>query len=77
MKLFVVNGEGWSCIKKVEKSQDGREAHLVLKTQCEGTASKITTENKAYTSISNTTYSGQKRQYKFQDYINMHQAAHN
>ena len=42
MKLFVVNGEGWSCIKKVEKSQDGREAHLVLKTQCEGTASKIT-----------------------------------
>ena len=47
LKSFVVNGEGWSYIKKYEKMQDGRKAYLVLKTQCEGTASKITRKNKA------------------------------
>ncbi|KAI2504202.1 hypothetical protein MHU86_10225 [Fragilaria crotonensis] len=48
LKTFVVNGEGWSYIKKFERSQDGRKAYLALKTQCEGTASKITRKNKAY-----------------------------
>ena len=38
---FVVNGEGWSYIKKFERSQDGRSAYLALKMQCEGTASKL------------------------------------
>ena len=50
---------------------------MALRTQCEGTASKITRKNKAYGSISNATYSGSRRQYKFQDYINTHQTAHN
>jgi hypothetical protein len=77
LKSFTVNGEGWSYIKKFEKSQDGRKAYLALRTQCEGTASKITRKNKAYASISNATYSGSRRQYKFQDYINTHQTAHN
>ena len=72
LKSFVVNGEGWSYIKKFERSQDGRKAYLALKRQCEGTASKITRKNKAYASIANATYSGQYRQYKFQDYINGH-----
>jgi hypothetical protein len=77
LKSFTVNGEGWSYIKKYERSQDGRMAYLALKTQCEGTASKITRKNKAYASIANAVYSGSRRQYKFQDYINIHQTAHN
>jgi hypothetical protein len=77
LKSFTVNGEGWSYIKKYERSQDGRRAYLALKTQCEGTASKITRKNKAYASISNAVYSGSRRQYKFQDFINTHQTAHN
>jgi hypothetical protein len=77
LKSFVVNGEGWSNIKKYERSQDGRSAYMTLKTQCEGTASRITRKNKAYASISNAVYSGSRKQYKFQDYINTHQAAHN
>ena len=77
LKSFVVNGEGWSYIKKFERAQDGRRAYLALKTQCEGTASKITRKNKAYASIANATYSGSRRQYKFQDFINVHQSAHN
>jgi hypothetical protein len=52
-------------------------AYLALKTQCEGTASKITRKNKAYASIANASYSGSRRQYKFQDFINVHQTAHN
>ena len=77
LKSFVVNGEGWSYIKKFERSQDGRKAYLALKTQCEGTASKITRKNKAYASVSNAQYTGARKQYKFQDYINIHQTAHN
>jgi hypothetical protein len=78
LKSFVVNGdEGWSNIKKFERSLDGRSAYLALKTQCKGTASKIMRKNKAYASIANATYSGSRRQYKFQDYINAHQTAHN
>ena len=77
LKTFVVNGEGWSYIKRFERSQDGRKAYLALKTQCEGTASKITRKNKAYASIANATYTGSRRQYKFQDFINAHQTAHN
>ena len=77
LKTFVVNGEGWSYIKKFERPQDGRKAYLALKTQCEGTASKITRKNKAYASIANASYSGSRRQYKFQDFINAHQTAHN
>jgi hypothetical protein len=64
-------------IKKFERSQDGRKAYLALKTQCEGTASKITRKNRAYASIANATYTGSRRQFKFQDYINTHQTAHN
>ena len=77
LKSFVVNGEGWSYIKKYERTQDGRKAYLALKTQCEGTASKITRKNRAYASIANASYNGQRRQYKFQDFINAHQSAHN
>jgi hypothetical protein len=50
---------------------------LALKTQCKGTASKITRKNKAYAPISNAIYSGSRCQYKFQDFINTHQTAHN
>ena len=77
LESFVVNGEGWSYIKKFERSQDGRKAYLALKTQCEGTASKITRKNKAYASIANASYTGSRHQYKFQDFINVHQTAHN
>jgi hypothetical protein len=77
LNTFVVNGEGWSYIQKYKRSQDGRKAYLALKTQCEGTASKIRHKNKAYASIANATYSGLRRQYKFQDFINVHQTAHN
>jgi hypothetical protein len=77
LKTFIVNGEGWSYIKKFERCQDGRKAYLALKPQCEGTSSKITRKNKAYASIAKATYSGSRRQYKFQDVINVHQTAHN
>ena len=77
LKSFVVNGEGWSYIKRFERQQDGRKAYMALKSQCEGTAAKITRKNKAYASIANAIYNGQRRQYKFQDYVNVHQNAHN
>ncbi len=75
LKSFIVNGEGWLYIKRFERQQDGRSAYLALRSWCEGTASKITRKNWAYALISNALYNGQQRQDKFQDYINIHQAA--
>ncbi len=60
LKSFTVNGEGWSYIKKYERSQDGRSAYLALKTQCEGTASKITRKNRAYASTANAVCTGSR-----------------
>lgn len=77
LKSVIVNGEGWTYIKRYEKRQDGREAYMALKLQCEGTASKITRKNKAYASIATAAYSGERRTFRFQDYINIHQNAHN
>ena len=36
LKSFIVNGEGWSYIKRYERQQDGRKAYMALKAQCEG-----------------------------------------
>jgi hypothetical protein len=38
---------------------------------------KIKRKNKAYASIANASYNGQRCQFKFQDFINAHQRAHN
>jgi hypothetical protein len=77
LKSFTINGEGWSYIKRYKRSKDGQKAYLALKAQCKGTASKIIRKNRAYASIVNAVYRGSRRQYKFQDYINTNQTAHN
>lgn len=79
LKLFVINSQaGWSYIKCIERQQNEQSVYLLaLKSRCEGTTSKITRKNRAYASITNASYNGQQRQYKFHDYINVHQATHN
>ncbi|KAI2501803.1 Reverse transcriptase (RNA-dependent DNA polymerase) [Fragilaria crotonensis] len=50
-KPLVVDGPGWSFIKKFDKAKDGRGAVLALKTQAEGTSAKLTRKQAAYASI--------------------------
>ena len=76
-KPLVVDGPGWSFIKKFDKGKDGRGAVLALKSQAEGTSAKLTRKQAAYASISSSTYMGPRKGFTFANYVTLHQTAHN
>jgi hypothetical protein len=76
-KPLVVDGPGWSFVKKFDRTKDGRGAILALKTQAEGTAAKIMRKQAAYASITSSGYHGPRKGFTFANYVNLHQAAHN
>ena len=55
-KPLVVDGPGWSFIKKFDRSKDGRSAVLALKSEAEGTSAKLTRKQAAYASITSSAY---------------------
>jgi hypothetical protein len=76
-KPLVVDGPGWSFIKKFDKSKDGRGAVLTLKAQAEGTSAKLTRKQAAYASIASSAYLGPRKGFTFASYVTLHQSAHN
>ena len=76
-KPLVVDGPGWSFIKKFDKSKDGRGAVLALKSQAEGTSAKLTRKQAAYASIASSAYLGPRKGFTFATYVTLHQSAHN
>jgi len=76
-KALVLKGPGWSFIKQYDRTKNGRAAILALKRQCEGTSAVQTRKAIAYSKIATARYSGQKRQFTFDQYVEMHQEAHN
>jgi hypothetical protein len=76
-KALVLKGPGWSFIKQFDRLKDGRNAVLTLRRQCEGTSAIQTRKASAYAKISSAKYSGQKRNFTFDQYVEMHQAAYN
>jgi len=77
IKILVVDGSGWSFIRKYDKMKDGRSAILALKAQAEGLLAKLTRKAKAYASLASATYHGERRGFTFDNYIAIHQEAHN
>ena len=77
LKPLVVDGPGWGFIKKFDKTKDGRGAVLALKAQAEGQSAKLTRKAKAYASMTSAAYRGQRRGYTFDNYVSIHQEAHN
>ena len=76
-KPLVVDGPGWSFIKRFDKKKDGRGAVLALKTQAEGTSAKLTRKQAAYASIASSAYLGPRKGFNFANYVTLHQTAHN
>jgi hypothetical protein len=76
-KPLVVDGPGWSFIKKFDRSKDGRGAVLALKSQAEGTSAKLTRKQAAYASIASSAYLGPRKGFTFASYVALHQSAHN
>jgi hypothetical protein len=77
LKPLVVDGPGWSFIKKFDKKKQGRKALLALKMQAEGTSAKISRKAAAYASIASSSYNGPRKGFSFSSYVTLHQAAHN
>jgi hypothetical protein len=77
VKSLVIDGFGWNYVKRFDRNMDGRAAVLALRRQCEGKTSINTRKNKAYLSISSSSYKGHRKTYTFAQYVAIHQAAHN
>jgi hypothetical protein len=76
-KPLVVDGPGWSFIKKFDRLKDGRGAVLALKAQAEGTSAKLTRKQAAYASLASSAYLGPRKGFTFASYVTLHQSAHN
>lgn len=77
LKSLLIDGDGWDFIKRYERTQNGRAAYRTLLAQCEGVASKIARKNRAYARIGSAAYKGHNRKFTFEDYVAVHQSAHN
>jgi hypothetical protein len=69
VKSLVIDGFGWNYVKRYDRSMDGRAAVLALRRQCEGKTSIKTRKNKAYLSISGSSYKGHRKTFTFAQYV--------
>ncbi len=76
-KALILKGPGWSFIKTYDRTKNSRGAVLALRRQCEGTSAVQSRKASAYAKISSARYSGQKRAFTFDNYVEAHQDAHN
>jgi hypothetical protein len=76
-KALVLKGPGWSFVKAFDRARNGREAVLTLRRQCEGTSAIQSRKAAAYAKIVTARYSGHKKAFTFDHYVEMHQNAHN
>jgi len=76
-KALVLKGPGWSFIKAFDRTRNGREAVLTLRRQCKGTSAIQSRKAAAYAKIASARYSGHKKTFTFDNYVEMHQNAHN
>ena len=75
-KSYVSDGPGWTFIKHFDAKKDGRGAVLALKKQCEGESANMTIKAKAYAKLSSSQFTGHRRNWTFQHYVQAHQEAH-
>jgi hypothetical protein len=77
LKPLVIEGAGWAFIKKFNRSKNGRGAMLALKRQSEGNSAKRTRKAKAYALLAQARYRGERHNFEFGNYVQIHQDAHN
>lgn len=76
-KELIQNGPGWEFIKRFNRSKNGREAVLALKSQSEGLAGKNTRRNAAKAIFEMSNYQGQRKNFTIDNYIEKFQFAIN
>ncbi|MGH3054606.1 MAG: hypothetical protein ACRDL7_06465, partial [Gaiellaceae bacterium] len=76
LKSLLLEGPGWNWIIHVDRSRDGRKAWIALKLHYEGDSNINRTKDEAYASIAAATYQGERKNFTFETYTNIHQRAH-
>jgi len=76
-KVLTLKGPGWSFIKAHDRTKNGRAAVLALRRQCEGTSAVQSRKASAYAKIAAARYTGHRKTFTFDNYVEAHQAAHN
>eukprot|EP00978_Attheya_sp_CCMP212_P021063 scaffold61103_cov38-Attheya_sp.AAC.1 len=77
LKPLVIDGPGWTFVQSFEKARNGRGAILALRAQNEGENSMLIRKQTAYLALSTLQFSGPRKTWSFQNYIEGHQKAHN
>jgi hypothetical protein len=76
IKTLTLAGPGWSWIVKFDKKSDGRKAWLALVAHYEGTSSQNHMKELARKAIRDTEYVGDRRNFTFDQYIQVFQKAY-
>jgi hypothetical protein len=72
----VQDGPAWDFCKRYELTKNGREAIMVVKCQQESLTGITSRKNKAYTALDSLQFTGPRRDWSFEQYINGHLSAH-
>jgi hypothetical protein len=75
-KVLVLKGPGWSFVKSFDRTKNGRAAVLAPCRQCEGTSAVQSRKAAAYAKIIAAQYTGHRKTFTFDHYVEAHQAAH-
>ena len=76
IKTLTLAGPGWSWIVKFDKKSDGRKAWLALVAHYEGTSSQNHMKELARKAIRETEFVGDRRNFSFDQYIQVFQKAY-
>ena len=76
-KSYISDGPGRTLVKHFDAKKDGRGAVLALKKQyAEGESTNMTIKVKAYAKLGSSQFTGHRRNWTFQHYVQAHQEAH-
>ena len=76
-KALIADGPGWPFIKQFNRKTDGRSAILALKLQAEGNSYTMARRDAALAVFRKTRYTGPRRNFTIDDYVQKYQSAYN
>ncbi|MGH7974125.1 MAG: hypothetical protein ACREBR_01265 [bacterium] len=76
IKSLVLEGPGWNWIIHLDREENGRAAWKAIKDHYEGKSETSRRKDEAYKSLGNSLYVGERKNFTFEVYTNIHQKAH-
>jgi hypothetical protein len=76
LKALLVNSPAYTWIRAYDRTRNGRQAWFSLINHYEGTNEQNHIKDAAYATIRNSSYAGECRNWRFDNYYHLHQDAH-